>query len=87
MPVSLPAWHVDAQNVHQETTLAPNATGLVQRWVIPYVIDDGPAKGTTHTVYVAPADFTAAGVEQAIRVDLNNVHQVASLRSSGAVLG
>ena len=84
MPADLPKWHVDSPNVHQQTTLAPRGNGLVDQWVVPYIVDSGPAKGTTHDVTVPAADFTAAGVREAIEQHLNNVHGVASLSSDNA---
>lgn len=80
----IPRWHVDGAAVRQETTLGPAGSGLITQWVIPYIVDEGPAKGTTHEVRVTPADFTPHNVEQAIRVSLSAVHGVASLRHGNA---
>lgn len=84
MADQLPHWHVEGQQIRQETTLAPSGSGLVTHWVVPYTIDDGPAKGTTHVVYVDPRRFTPAEVKQAVTEDLNSVHGVASLNSRNA---
>jgi hypothetical protein len=84
MDDNTPSWHVDADGMHEDTTLHPSGQGLQTRWLVPYVIDSGPAKGTRHTVAVAPADFTGEGVRQALIEHANNVHQVAQLRSAGA---
>lgn len=80
----LPHWHVEGKQVHEDTTLGEGGTGLVTEWVVPFTIDDGPAKGTTHEIRVAPRDFTPAAVKQAITESLNSVHGVASLNSRDA---
>lgn len=80
----LPHWHVEGALVREETTLGPGNAGLITQWIIPYTIDDGPAKGTTHEVRVTTRDFTAEGVKQAITEALNSVHTVASLNSRHA---
>lgn len=84
MPNDLPHWHVDAPQMRQETTLAPSGAGLITHWVVPYVIDNGPAKGTTHQVLIDPRDYTPAHVKQAIIESLSSVHGVASLNSRDA---
>jgi len=84
VPNDLPHWHVEGNQVRQETTLAPNGSGLITHWLVPYTIDDGPAKGTTHTISVDPRDFSEAHVRQMIIEDLNGVHRIASLNSRNA---
>jgi hypothetical protein len=84
MATDLPHWHVEGAQVHEETSLGTGNSGLVQQWIVPYTIDDGPAKGTTQQVTVAPRDFTQAGVKAAIEEHLNNVHLVAGLKSDHA---
>lgn len=84
MANDLPHWHVDAAQMRQETTLAPTGSGLITHWIVPYVIDDGPAKGTTHQVLIDPREFNEAHVKQAITEALNSVHSVASLNSRNA---
>ena len=84
MAEPLPDWHVDSANVHQETTLGTGNSGLVTQWVVPFVLDSGPAKGSTHEVRVDPRDFTASGVADAIKTSLNDIHGVTSLTSGNA---
>jgi hypothetical protein len=74
-----PTWHVDSPGVRQTTALGAHGNGLVSQWIVPYVIDSGPAKGTTHEVTVPAADFTPESVKSAITDHLSNVHGVASL--------
>jgi hypothetical protein len=80
----LPHWHVEGGQVRQETTLAQTGAGLDTYWVVPYTIEDGPAKGTTHTLHVPIRDFTPAGVKEAVEADLHSVHGVAGLSSRNA---
>jgi len=84
MAEEAPHWHVDGPNIREETTLGGPGQGLVHQWVVPFIVDSGPAKGSQHEVRVSPADFTAAGVKQAIAETLNSVHQTASLSSLSA---
>ena len=72
-------WHVEAKQIHQTTTLADNGPGITTVWVIPYTLDSGPGKGTTHQVTVPGRDFTEEGVRQAITEAANSVHRVGSL--------
>lgn len=84
MPEPIPHWHVEATQVREDTTLSDSGSGLVHQWIVPYTIDDGPAKGQTFSVRVADRDFTPATVRQAITEHLSNAHGVATLSSRDA---
>ncbi len=75
----LPAFHVIGDQITTKTTLASTGNGLATVHVVPYVIDDGPAKGHTGTVDVPPDEFTPDGVMQALREHISNVHGIAAI--------
>lgn len=79
----LPQWHVLGPQITQETQLGPGSTGLRSVYVIPYMVDSGPAKGSIHKVEVDPRDFNEATVARLIEAGLNDVHRVAGLGSPG----
>lgn len=77
------AWQVEPGGMRAETQLADGNGGLVTRYVVPYRITGGPAKGTQHAVHVDPADFHEDGVRDAITNHAATVHSVAGLTSAG----
>ena len=81
--MALAAYHVLGDAISTETQLNPAGTGIQDVHVIPYMIDSGPAKGTTRSVKVTPQNYTTDGVKQAIEADLNVTHQIASLNQGG----
>jgi hypothetical protein len=84
MTEAAPHWHVEGKQIHEQSSLGPGNTGIVQEWVVPYTIEEGPSAGTTHEVRVPVHDFTEAGVRQAITTHLNDVHRVGGLSSRNA---
>lgn len=84
MADELPDWHVVSNQVRKDQTLAEGGTGLQTVWSVPYMIDSGPARGSTHTVEVSTDDFTPARVKSAIEDQLSTVHGVTTLRSGNA---
>jgi hypothetical protein len=68
-PPKIPDWHVLAKQVRKETQLGGGNGGLEWVYVVPYVIDSGPAKGATHHVTVDASDYTPASVQAAIDDD------------------
>lgn len=77
--VDLPSWHVLGDQVREEETLAPTGTGLKREYIVPYMIDSGPAKGSTQQIRVLPADFTPDQVRAEIEQHLAALHGVAML--------
>lgn len=76
------SWTVEPGSMRAETQLADGNGGLVNRWVVPYRITGGPARGTQHAVTVEHHDFTPDTVRQAIENHAANVHAIASLNSA-----
>lgn len=75
----LPEWHVVGAGIRQEETLADSGNGLQRMYVIPYVIDSGPAKGHQGVVRVTPEEFTPVRVQQAVESVISAAHLVADL--------
>lgn len=78
------SWEVKPDSMRSETQLADGNGGLVTRWVVPYKITGGPAKGTQHAVHLDHDDFTPDTVRQAIANHAANVHAIAGLSSAGS---
>jgi hypothetical protein len=75
----MPAWHVVANGIRQDTDLAPGGAGLTDVYVIPYVIDDGPAQGQQFEVRVAKSVYGPATVAKAIETDAANHHEIGGM--------
>ncbi len=71
------AWHVTGQNL--TTQISDSGTGFESVWEVRYMIDGGPAQGTTGLVRVPAALFNAASVKAAIDAQVYHIHNVASL--------
>jgi hypothetical protein len=72
-------WHIPQGGQRQSTQLMPNATGFQEVWEITYVIDSGPATGTSGTVTVPAAFYNADYVKQTIDQAVAHVDAVAGL--------
>lgn len=59
--------------------LDPAGHGFTNDWEVTYRVTDGPAKGATATVTIPSGDHNATYVDQAIREQMGNLHDVASL--------
>lgn len=66
------------------TGIAPNGRGFQNIWEVSYLVTDGPAKGTTGRVDVPEADHNAEYIDRAIRSKISDLHDIASLGSSGS---
>jgi hypothetical protein len=75
----VPAYHVLGDQIRQEDTLAPGNGGLTEVYVIPYMIDEGPAKGHTGSVKLDPSDYDPEHVREAIEGQVANTHNIAAL--------
>lgn len=73
------SWEIEPATMRSETQLAEGNGGLVNRWVVPYRITGGPAKGTQHAVTVDHHDFTPDTVRQLVHNHAANVHEIAKL--------
>ena len=82
----LPAWHVLGDQITTTTVPAPGMNGLIDLHVVPYMIDSGPAAGTTRLIKVVTDNFTPDYLQNAIVTDLSNVHRIASLDTRNAQL-
>lgn len=70
-------WHVVSQR--QETEISDTGPGFATVWVVKYVVDSGPATGTTGEVHVPVSQFNAETVKNAIDAAVYHVHMVAGL--------
>jgi hypothetical protein len=84
MSTESPEWEVNANGIHEDTTLQEGGTGIQTVHKVPYTILSGPAAGTRHEVVVAPAMFHVEGVRQAIMEHSARIHGIANLRNDDA---
>lgn len=66
----------------QVMNINPAGTGFSHDWEVTYTVTSGPAKGSTATVTIPSADHNADYIDGAIREQMGNLHEVASLGSS-----
>jgi hypothetical protein len=74
------AYHVLGKHMSTDTRLNEAGTGIEDVHVIPYMIDSGPAQGSTRHVKVPHAQYSVPNVQSAIESDLEVAHGVASLK-------
>lgn len=72
-------WHVVQGGQRLTTQLTQAGTGFIDVWEVPYMVDSGPAAGTTGTVRVPAAQYNADVVKAAIDAQVIHLHKVASL--------
>lgn len=72
-------WHILPGGQRQTTQLTQAGTGFTDVWEITYMIDSGPAKGTTGMVRVPVYQYNAEVVKAAIDQQVANIHNVAAL--------
>jgi hypothetical protein len=65
-------------NPTMETAINEAGTGFVTNWKIPYVITDGPAKGTRGHVLIPSDQYNADNAHQAIAGAVAMHHAVMS---------
>ena len=70
-------WHVVSQNL--TTQLSDTGPGFESVWEVKYMIDEGPASGTTGMVNIPAAQYNAPTVKSAIDAIVQHNHNVASL--------
>ena len=73
-------WHVVGDAITQSTTLARGGTGIKDVYVVPYVIDTGPAAGHSGSVTIDAANFNDKTVADAINAQVGAVHGIAGLK-------
>jgi hypothetical protein len=78
------AWHVEGNGITQSTTLAKGGAGVIDVYVVPYMIDSGPATGHEGTVTIAASAYNPANVKAAIDAQVNATHDIAGLSSANA---
>ncbi len=72
-------WHVPQGGQVLTTDIAPSGTGFIDIWEVTYMIDSGPARGSTGKVRI-PADVATPGlVRDTIAEQVSHMHGVASL--------
>ena len=72
-------WHVIGTDITQSTTLSRGGAGIVDVYRVPYMIDSGPAMGHAGEVTIPATAYNPATVKEAIEMQVNAVHDVASL--------
>lgn len=70
-------WHVTSQVI--QTELSDAGTGFIPVWQVSYVVDSGPAKGTTGRVNVPASVYSADTVKEAITEAVYHLDAVAGL--------
>lgn len=72
-------WHVVPGGQRLTTQLTQAGTGFMDVWEVTYMIDDGPAAGSTGQVRVPATQYNAEVVKAAINAQVQHLHNVASL--------
>jgi hypothetical protein len=70
-------WHVKSQVM--DTEISDTGPGFDKVWVVTYMVDSGPAKGTTGKVNIPIAEFNATTVKLAIDAAVYHLDQIAAL--------
>ena len=72
-------WHIPKGGQTLTTDIAPSGTGFMDIWEVAYVIDSGPAAGSSGKIRI-PADVaTSELVRDTIAAQVDHLHGVASL--------
>lgn len=77
--MGIPKWHVVTGGQRLTTQLTPAGTGFTDVWEVTYMIDDGPAQGSTGQVRVPASQYNAETVKATINAQVQHIHNVASL--------
>lgn len=72
-------WHVVQNGQRLTTELSQVGTGFRDVWEVPYVIDSGPARGTTGKVNIPADQYNAETVQATINAIVVHNHNVAAL--------
>lgn len=72
-------WHIIPGGQRQTTQLTQAGTGFMDVWEVQYMIDSGPAAGTTGLVRVPASQYNPEVVKAAIDQQTSIIHGVASL--------
>jgi hypothetical protein len=70
-------WHITSQQL--TTEISDVGTGFQSVWEVRYLIDSGPAAGTTGLIRVPAGQHTADNVKAAIDAQVAALHSVANL--------
>lgn len=76
-PPEVPAWHVLGDQIRSEDSMG--ATGLIPVYVVPYMIDSGPAKGHQGVAKFTVDDYNPDEVQREIEAQVATTHSVADL--------
>lgn len=72
-------WHIVPGGQRLTTQLTSAGNGFMDVWEVPYMVDSGPAVGTSGTVRVPATQYNAEVVKAAIDAQVTHLHNVASL--------
>lgn len=72
-------WHIIQGGQRPVTTLAPTGAGFVEVIEITYMIDAGPATGSTFTTRIPAAMYTPENVAKTINGEVYNHNAIAGL--------
>lgn len=72
-------WHIIPNGQRQVTTLAPTGAGFVDVIEITYMIDEGPAAGSTFTTRIPAAMYTPDNVAKTINGEVHTHNEIAGL--------
>lgn len=72
-------WHIVDGGQRLTTVLTTAGNGFQDVWEITYMIDSGPAQGTTGVVRVPASQYNAEVVKAAINEQAQHMHNIAGL--------
>lgn len=72
-------WHIVQGGQRLTTVLTTAGNGFQDVWEITYMIDSGPAQGTTGVIRVPAAQYSAEVVKAAINEQAQHMHNIAGL--------
>ncbi len=72
-------WHVVDGGQRLTTVLTTAGNGFQDVWEITYMIDSGPAQGTTGVVRIPASQFNAEVVKAAVNAQALHMHNIAGL--------
>jgi hypothetical protein len=72
-------WHIVPQGQRLTTQLTNAGTGFTDVWEVTYMVDSGPAQGTTGQVRIPAAQYNADVVKATIDAQVQKMHDIASL--------
>jgi len=72
-------WHIVDGGQRLTVTLTNSGTGFIDVWEVTYMVDSGPATGTTGMVRIPVSQLNAEVVKAAVNAQVLHMHDIASL--------